>query len=364
MTPTTSSETLVLTDVVKRYGGVPAADLVSLTIPGGSFHSLLGPSGSGKTTLLMIIAGFITPDAGTVTLGGRDLAAIPPEKRNFGMVFQGYALFPTMTVAENVAFPLAVRAMGRAERDARVRAALDLVQLRGFDERRPRQLSGGQQQRVALARALVFDPALVLLDEPLSALDTKLRAGLQVELRDLQRRIGKTFLCVTHDQEEALSMSDGIAIIRNGRVAGNGPPQALFERPATRFVADFLGESNFLEGVVAGADDTGRALCRVGDVLLVHDGLVPAPGQPVILALRPFRIDLAVVEPAGAVNRVVGRLHAWSYRGADFHGEVDTALGRLAISTPAWKAPVTLEPGRTLWLSWAADAAVVVADDR
>lgn len=192
--------------MTKRYGSFTAVADVSLRVERGEFLTLLGPSGSGKTTILMCIAGFVAPTAGAILLDGKDITPLPPERRDFGMVFQGYALFPHMTVAENVAFPLRVRKLSAADREAKVRAALDLVQLQGFAERLPRQLSGGQQQRVALARALVFDPALLLLDEPLSALDKKLRAELQEELKALHRRVGRTFVNVTHDQEEALSL--------------------------------------------------------------------------------------------------------------------------------------------------------------
>ena len=202
-----ASPPLILEGVSKSYDKTTVVDRVSLSIPGGSFFSLLGPSGSGKTTLLMMVAGFVAPDVGAVRLGTRDITGVPPEKRRFGMVFQGYALFPNMTVGENVAFSLRVRGIGRAERETRARAALDMVHLSGFETRLPKQLSGGQQQRVALARALVFEPEMLLLDEPLSALDKKLREGLQAELCEVQRRVGKTFICVTHDQDEALSMS-------------------------------------------------------------------------------------------------------------------------------------------------------------
>ena len=243
---------LSLRNVTRRYGEAAAVADVSLEVGRGEFLTLLGPSGSGKTTLLMMIAGFVEPSAGQVLLDGRDITALPPEKRSFGMVFQGYALFPQMTVAENVAFPLRVRRIGRAERESRVRATLDLVQLGRFAERRPHQLSGGQQQRVALARALVFDPALLLLDEPLSALDKKLRAELQDELKALHRRVGRTFINVTHDQEEALSLSDRIAILNHGRLIQQGSPAELYERPATRFVAGFLGEANRLDCEVRG----------------------------------------------------------------------------------------------------------------
>jgi ABC-type Fe3+/spermidine/putrescine transport system ATPase subunit len=350
--------------VTKRYGAMRAADHVSLDIPDGTFFSLLGPSGSGKTTLLMIIAGFVAPDEGEVTLGKRTLTRVPPERRNFGMVFQGYALFPNLTVAGNVAFPLEVRRLGRAERDARVRAALDLVQLGGLADRLPKQLSGGQQQRVALARALVFEPEILLLDEPLSALDKKLRAGLQGELRELQRRLGKSFICVTHDQEEALSMSDAIAIVRDGRIAQTGAPRALFDQPASHFVADFLGESNFIRGVADRPDERGLLRYRAGDGWFTQAGHAAPAGETMLISLRPFKIEPHPSEPLGEPNRVSGRLTARTYRGTDLICQVETSIGPLSVSWPTWRAAFAPEPGQTVWLSWPPDASVVVTDDR
>jgi putative spermidine/putrescine transport system ATP-binding protein len=243
-----------LVGLSKHYGSVRAVDDVSLDITPGEFLTLLGPSGSGKTTVLMLIAGFAAPTGGDIVLDGESILHLLPEQRDFGVVFQGYALFPHMTVWENVAYPLKVRRFGRAEIDERVRQALDLVELGALRDRMPKQLSGGQQQRVALARALVFEPKVLLLDEPLGALDKKLRATLQLELRELHARLGATFINVTHDQEEALTMSDRIAVMREGEVIQVGRPEALFERPRTRFVADFLGRSNFLAARVVGCD--------------------------------------------------------------------------------------------------------------
>ena len=366
MTP--DPQTLVLDGISKLYAGTTAVDDVTLAIPGGSFFSLLGPSGSGKTTLLMMIAGFTTPDAGAIRLGGRDITAVPPEKRQFGMVFQGYALFPNMTVGENVAFPLRVRGLARAERDRRVRAALDMVHLQGFETRLPKQLSGGQQQRVALARALVFEPEMLLLDEPLSALDKKLREELQVELRDVQRRIGRTFVCVTHDQDEALSMSDRIAILREGRIAQDGVPQALFERPHSRFVAAFLGESNFLSGEVLqplteAPARTGRVRFTVRGTTFVQ-AVDAIPSRSVLIALRPSKIAIGGAEPMQADNRVPGSLVGWSYRGTQAQYQVETPVGRLSVTAPTWPARFAPAMGETVWLSWDAEAAVVVVDDR
>ena len=362
---TTSPATFSFRAVTKRYGAVTAVDNVSLDVNGGTFFSLLGPSGSGKTTLLMMAAGFEVPSTGDVTYGTRELTRVPPEKRNFGMVFQGYALFPNLTVAENVCFPLAVRNVGRAEREQRVLAALDLVRLSGFGDRFPKQLSGGQQQRVALARALIFEPDILLLDEPLSALDKKLRIGLQIELRELQRRIGKTFICVTHDQEEALSMSDEIAIVRNGKIVQRGAPEQLFERPATHFVADFLGESNFLEGKVVHADGAGLVRYEAqGTACVLQSDVKVEPGEPILLSLRPSKISLTSACPAAGGNLTSGMLAGWSYRGTEVHYEVNTPLGRLSVNAPTWQSDFAPVSGQKVWLSWSPDAATIVKDDR
>jgi putative spermidine/putrescine transport system ATP-binding protein len=357
---------LALQGLGKRYGTFTAVDDVSLKVERGQFLTLLGPSGSGKTTILMCIAGFVEPTDGAVLLDGRDITALPPERRDFGMVFQGYALFPHMTVAENVAFPLRVRRMGAAEREAKVRAALDLVQLERFAERRPSQLSGGQQQRVALARALVFDPALLLLDEPLSALDKKLRAELQEELKALHRRVGRTFVNVTHDQEEALSLSDRVAILNHGKLVQEGAPAALYEQPHTRFVADFLGKSNFLHGVVRESDRGGFAV-EAGGTRLVQalppNASRPAPGTPALLSLRPEKIALLGAD-GGADNVVEGRIATWSYIGTGFALLVQVpGLGPLRVALPAWNAPIAPAEGLPLRLGWSAAASVPVQDD-
>ena len=344
---------LELRGLAKRYGEFVAVQGADLMVAAGSFLTLLGPSGSGKTTILMMIAGFTEPTAGRLLLGGSDITALPPEKRAFGMVFQGYALFPHMTVAENVAFPLRVRGIGRAARDARVRATLDLVQLSGFADRRPAQLSGGQQQRVALARALVFDPALLLLDEPLSALDKKLRAELQEELRALHRRVGRTFINVTHDQEEALSLSDEVAVLNHGRIVQKGAPAMLYEHPRTRFVAGFLGKSNFLHGVV---QCDGTVQCGP---LRLHHAAPPAPGTEVLLSLRPEKIALG---QAGD-NAIEGRVLSSAYLGAGHAVVLETPIGPIRVHQPAWRAAVEPAIGTTISLAWAADAATIVEDD-
>jgi putative spermidine/putrescine transport system ATP-binding protein len=356
---------LALQGLTKCYGSFTAVADVSLRVERGEFLTLLGPSGSGKTTILMCIAGFVAPTAGAILLDGKDITPLPPERRDFGMVFQGYALFPHMTVAENVAFPLRVRKLSAADREAKVRAALDLVQLQGFAERLPRQLSGGQQQRVALARALVFDPALLLLDEPLSALDKKLRAELQEELKALHRRIGRTFVNVTHDQEEALSLSDRVAILNHGKLIQEGAPAHLYEQPRTRFVADFLGKSNFLQGEVResvpGGFVIGAGATRI--VQAVAENHRPAHGSRVLLSLRPEKITL-MAEQDEADNVVEGRIAAWSYLGAGFGLNVETPdFGLLRVALPTWRAPIAPREGLAVRLGWSAAASVPVMED-
>ncbi len=362
----TAGHALALRGLTRRYGSFVAVRDVSLNVESGEFVTLLGPSGSGKTTMLMMVAGFTEPSEGTILLDGRDITALPPERRDFGMVFQGYALFPHMTVAENVAFPLRVRGLGRAAREEKVRAALDLVQLDRFADRKPAQLSGGQQQRVALARALVFDPALLLLDEPLSALDKKLRGELQEELKALHRRVGRTFINVTHDQEEALRLSDRVAILDHGRLVQQGSPLELYERPATRFVADFLGRSNFLAGVVREVRPGAMALVA-GGTRLVQAVAYGAPklalGTPGLLALRPEKISL-LAEGEAADTEVAGEIAAWSYHGTGFALSVQTVdLGLLQVALPAWRAPIAPAEGMAVRLGWPADASVPVAED-
>lgn len=296
-------------NVSKYYGSVAALHQVSLEVPVGSFLTLLGPSGSGKTTLLRILAGFEKSAQGRIVLNGADITALDPERRNFGMVFQGYALFPHMTVFGNVAYPLRVRGLGKAEVRSKVARALEMVQLSALGNRRPYQLSGGQQQRVALARAMVFDPDLLLLDEPMSALDRKLRTDLQLELRRLHQQLGKTFVYVTHDQDEAMAMSDVVAIMNKGEIIQIAAPQELYNHPKTRFVAEFLGRSNFIEGVVVGREADGTLKYRAGgEHILCHRGEIRsslAANQRITLMLRPERI---VLRPLGGSHSGGGML--------------------------------------------------------
>ncbi len=282
---------LTLRSVSRRYGSTQAVDGVSLEVAQGEFVSLLGPSGCGKTTLLRLIAGFSEPDAGDILIGGRQMKGVPPAKRNLGLVFQNYSLWPHMTVADNVAFGLDCRGMRRAERRARVAECLALVQLDAMAGRYPRELSGGQQQRVALARALAYRPTLLLLDEPLSALDRKLREDLQGELRRLQRELGVTTILVTHDQDEAIALSNRIAVMNAGRIEHVGHPQQIYTRPATAFVAEFVGRASLLEGHIA--SEGAGAVFVGGDGLKLRLPEAPQGCGSARLLLRPEMISVA-----------------------------------------------------------------------
>lgn len=364
MTVSEGRRNLNITGVEKRFGSFKAVNNLSLTVEPSEFLTLLGPSGSGKTTLLMMIAGFVQPDKGGISLGAEPITHLPPERRDFGMVFQGYALFPHLSVFDNVAFPLKVRRRSRAEIEERVRSTLDLVQLTAQMDRMPRQLSGGQQQRVALARAMVFTPHLLLLDEPLSALDKKLRAELQEELKRLHRKVGLTFIYVTHDQDEALSMSDRIAIMRDGQLIQHGSPTELYEQPSTTFVADFLGKSNFLRG---------RVETHAGDEFIFTSGpdrflqktrsaMRPSVGSEVAIALRPEKISI-VLPGEEMANTLTGTVAEWNYFGSEFRLVVATqSLGSVSVALPTWKTGLPPKIGQTLTLGWDAHAGMQVAD--
>ena len=279
--------------VTKRFGPNTVVDAIDLDVTQGEFLTLLGPSGCGKTTTLNMIAGFLSPEAGAIRLAGKDVAALPPFRRDIGLVFQDYALFPHMTVAENVAFGLRMRGTGRGEIARRVAEALDLVKLTGLGDRRPLAMSGGQRQRVALARALVIRPTVLLLDEPLSNLDLKLREVMRLEITELQRRTGVTTILVTHDQSEALVMSDRVAVMNRGRIEQVGPARAIYEQPATRFVAEFIGSMNMVPATAAGP----AAITLEGATIPVTAPLKLAQGAPALLAFRPERCTL---HPSGA----------------------------------------------------------------
>jgi spermidine/putrescine transport system ATP-binding protein len=292
-----------IVSLCKRFGDVEAVAGIDLHIARGEFFSILGPSGCGKTTTLRLVAGFEQPTSGSIFLDGEDVAYKPPHRRNVNTVFQSYALFPFLTVSENVAFGLRYQKLNKAEMAQRVGAALELVQLLGYEKRRPGQLSGGQQQRVALARALVLNPSVLLLDEPLGALDAKLRRTLQVELKSLQETVGITFLYVTHDQEEALTMSDRLAVMEAGKVAQVGSPVEVYEEPADAYVADFLGVSNLMEAQADGEGPSGACRIRLGEFdMSAERGMTGCTGA-VKVAIRPERVRIEPFESAG-VNRI------------------------------------------------------------
>jgi spermidine/putrescine transport system ATP-binding protein len=315
-----------LETLTKRFDDVTAVDGISLEIRAGEFFSLLGPSGCGKTTTLRMVAGFEPPTDGKILLDGVDVANLAPNKRNVNTVFQSYALFPFLTVAENVAFGMKYKSVTKSERDSRVAEALAMVQLSGYEKRRPNQLSGGQQQRVALARALVLRPAVLLLDEPLGALDAKLRRTLQVELGVLQKQVGITFLYVTHDQEEALTMSDRLAVMNNGRIVQLGTPEEVYNEPADAYVADFLGVSNLMDAQVEPGGNGEGCRLRLGDFTLeAKAGQLDATGA-VKVAIRPERVHLHPYE-SGGVNRLPGMVERLVFLGSTTHIYVRLATG-------------------------------------
>ncbi len=341
-------------NVSKRYGATTALDRVSLAFPNGSFFALLGPSGSGKTTLLRALAGFVEPDEGMILIDDQDVAHIPSYRRNIGMVFQNYALFPHMSVFDNVAFGLTVRRLPRVEVRRRVGKILALVRLGGLDQRRPRQLSGGQQQRVALARALVTEPRVLLLDEPLGALDKKLRQDMQGELKRIQRTVGITTIFVTHDQEEALTLSDHIAIIDEGRLIQVGVPGDVYDRPHTRFAASFLGDANFLSGAVR---NSGIIVDHVGYIATTS----PLPTDKATLAVRPEKIRLVAPDAPTRDNRIEGHVAERVFSGASLTYIVQTDIGPLRVLRQNADGDV-IDTGDRVALVWSADHSVVVED--
>ena len=360
---------LVLRDLRKAFGSTVAVDGVDLEVRRGEFLTLLGPSGSGKTTTLRMVAGFMGPTGGTIEIDGQDMTRVPPYRRDVGMVFQNYALFPHMTAAQNVAFPLRMRKRPRAEIERRVGEALDLVKLRHLGDRYPRQLSGGQQQRIALARAVVFEPRLLLMDEPLGALDRKLREALQLEIIRVSRELGATVLYVTHDQEEALVMSDRIAIFSEGRIEQLGSGEDLYDRPASLFVADFIGESNILrgryetDGVDGGWMTRGAAHWRVGPLAAAQASL--QAGAAAAIVIRPERtriVDPAAGASPGAnvVDATVGEV---LNLGPDTKYELTLEGGeRVAVREPRERSGRELKRGDRVRLSWAIDDGLLVAD--
>ncbi|MBL8324298.1 MAG: ABC transporter ATP-binding protein [Rubrivivax sp.] len=375
--------------VSKVYPGAgePAVDRLDLAIAEGEFISLLGPSGSGKTTTLMMLAGFEPVSAGTIRLRGQPIEALPPHRRNLGVVFQSYSLFPHMSVAGNVAFPLQMRRVGAGEIDLKVKQALARVRLETFASRRPSQLSGGQQQRVALARALVFEPSVVLMDEPLAALDKKLREEMQLEIRRLHRELGVTMVYVTHDQVEAMSLSDRVAVFNRGRIEQLGAPAELYDRPVGAFVAGFVGDNNAVSGRVAGREgvntatgDGGRIVRisvmgregtvagRCSDALAAELNLTPAPAHPVSLNVRPER--LRVLGGGGAGGEPDGHLNHWPATVVDLihQGDHWRLIAQVAgashavpwlVKLPAGAPPAGLAPGTAVMLGFAPEDAWV-----
>jgi spermidine/putrescine ABC transporter ATP-binding subunit len=348
----------------KAFGAVKAVDDISLTIPAGSFVTLLGPSGSGKTTTLNLIAGFLAPDAGNIAFDGQPVASLPPHRRNIGMVFQSYALFPHMTVFENVAYPLRMRERLTPEAlAARVSESLALVGLTKLETRYPRQLSGGQQQRVAMARALVSRPRLLLMDEPLGALDKKLRERLQGEIKEIHRRIGSTFVYVTHDQTEALTMSDLVVVMRDSRIVQLGSPRSVYESPADAFVADFIGGANLLPGEVVG--NLGSALSvRIANGLVLpvpQAGASHARGTKVLIFIRPEDIRIGASETHGrdglAAPAVIREI---LFLGESF--KITAMVGTHSVVARAPRAQAEgIEIGRRVTLSWPAERSRALA---
>ena len=341
-----------LENVVKRFDGAPAVAGISLDVPPGSFFALLGPSGCGKTTTLRMIGGFEEPNEGRIFLGDRDVVGLPPYKRDVNTVFQSYALFPHMSIEGNVVFGLERKGVQKGERDGRVAEVLDLVGLAGFAKRKPRQLSGGQQQRVALARALVNHPRVLLLDEPLGALDLKLRKHMQLELKRIQSEVGITFVHVTHDQEEAMTMADAIAVMNHGRIEQLGPPQELYERPATAFVAGFLGISNLLPGTVEGPD---AVRLESGEIVRATVG---ACDGDVAAGVRPEKIALG---PGGGENELAGTVSETAFIGVGTQLVVQTGAGVVQVFAQNIGSGTDL-PGRgsPVTLSWNREATFVV----
>jgi putative spermidine/putrescine transport system ATP-binding protein len=364
---------LSLNRVTKLYGDLRAVDDVSLDVAPGEFVTLLGPSGSGKTTTLRIIGGFIHPDQGTVVLDGRDLTKVQPYKRDIGMVFQNYALFPHMTAAENVGFPLSMRRIAKAEIKERVREALRLVRLEHLGDRYPKQLSGGQQQRVALARSFSFNPQLLLMDEPLGALDKKLREALQLEVIRISRQLAVTVVYVTHDQEESLVMSDRIAIYNEGRIDQIGSGEDLYERPVSLFVADFVGESNIYRGKLQ-ADPHPSIARAEGPPIRVPAGAGDrvglSPGDSAAVVVRPERMSIrqggvgeGTAFDEASVAHLSGRLRELMYLGSDRKYVVDLEGGATAVvRVQAGTEGVDAVIGPEVTVSWAIDNSVVVTD--
>jgi putative spermidine/putrescine transport system ATP-binding protein len=351
--------TVSLQNVTKAYGDVVAVSDLSLTIAHGEFVALLGPSGCGKTTTLQMLAGFVEATSGDIRIDGKSMHGIPPHKRNIGVVFQSYALFPHLSVFDNIGFGLKMRDVERSQVAERVRRALDLVQLSGLDARYPRELSGGQQQRVALARALVIEPSVLLLDEPLSNLDANLREQMRFEIREIQKRIGITTVFVTHDQNEAMAAADRLVVMSKGAIRQVGTAQDIYERPSDLFVAGFIGQANLLRGTVkavSGAE--ADVMLQGGDTIVVrHDGTAKV-GDERRIALRPEDFELAVEKPPG-MNSVRGAVTRVNYLGASINAGVQVGETSLVVNIPRGRGQA--REGDQVFLCWSKSAGIMLS---
>ncbi len=352
---------VTLRGVSKSYGDVAALEPLDLEIKQGEFVTLLGPSGCGKTTTLRLIAGFLKPSQGRILFGGDDVTELPPHRREFGMVFQDYALFPHMTIGENIAFGLVERGRPKAEIDARVRELLQLIQLKDVEKRYPTELSGGQQQRVAVARAVAHSPQVLLMDEPLGALDLKLRESMQYEIRSIQQRIGITTVYVTHDQTEAMNMSDRIAVMNKGRLEQIGSGVDIYQRPSTRFVADFIGQINLVSAITAGPGLETSSVTIAGRNARIAKTMMP--GLPITIGIRPEQIALRRADDAIASddNALPGKVASRQFSGNVMKIWVDVGLQEpIMLDFPPRAAPP--EPGDAVAISWPVDGAVVLPE--
>ncbi|RMF93872.1 MAG: ABC transporter ATP-binding protein [Nitrospinota bacterium] len=357
-----------LINVTKRYGNTIAVDHISLEVKRGEFFSLLGPSGCGKTTTLNMIGGFVEPTEGTILIEGKEMRNAPPYRRNINTVFQNYALFPHMTVAENIGFGLKMKKVPRAEIAKRVEEMLHLISLPGYGSRRPAQLSGGEQQRVALARALINQPAVLLLDEPLGSLDLKLRKQMQIELANIQQRVGITFIYVTHDQEEALTMSDRIAVMERGQIKQVGTPTEIYEHPRSKFVADFIGVSNFFEGTVVRVEEDNVAVVTTEDSLTIYVRIRErvTPDTSLCVAVRPESITLSPPHPSRERNTFPGMVRKVSYLGNHIEYLVELGNERsITVYQPRQadeEERRRFQVGEKVSISWLPDKGIVLRE--
>jgi putative spermidine/putrescine transport system ATP-binding protein len=349
-----------INDVSKSYGDVVAVSRMSLLIAHGEFVALLGPSGCGKTTTLQMLAGFVEPTEGDILIDSRTLRGVPPHHRNIGVVFQSYALFPHLSILDNVAFGLRMRGVGKSEVAKRVKRALEIVQLTGLDQRYPRELSGGQQQRVALARAIVIEPAVLLLDEPLSNLDANLREQMRFEIREIQKRIGITTIFVTHDQNEAMAAADRLVVMNKGEIRQVGTAQEIYERPADLFVARFIGQANLLRGRVAAVRDSEAELCLASGerILARHNGAM-AVGEAAALALRPEDLRVAGQAQAG-MNNFAATITSLSYLGASTHASLRAGGDAFTVLAP--RGVTVGREGDAVFVYWPSSAGILLRE--